>query len=52
MVSFMKICPRNEFERLVVFSIIRLKGEVNLFIRGFLEVFYFSSAFIVVIKSS
>ena len=31
----------NEFESLVVFSTIRLKGEVNFFIEQFFEVFYF-----------
>ena len=40
----------NEFERFVVFSTIRLKDKVNIFIRKFLEVFYFLSAFIVVIE--
>ena len=40
--------PQNEFERLVVFNTIRLKGEGNFFLREFLEVFYFPSDFIVV----
>ena len=31
----------NEFESFVVFSTIRLKGEVNFFIEQFFEVFYF-----------
>ena len=39
---------RNEF---VVFSTIRLKREVDFFIREFLVVFYFPSAFIVVSES-
>ena len=51
MVSFKEVCPWNQFERFVVFSTIRLKDEVNLFIRKFLEVFYFPSTFIVVIES-
>ena len=51
MVSFKEVWPWNEFERFVVFSTIRLKGEVNFFIRQFLEVFYFPSAFIDVIES-
>ena len=46
-VSLKEIWPWNEFERYVVlFSTIRLKGEVNFFIRELLEVFYFPSAFI------
>ena len=50
MVSFKKVWPWNEFERFAIFSTIRLKGEVNFFIREFLKVFYFyfSSDFIVV----
>ena len=51
MASFKEVWPWNEFERFVVFSTIRLKGEVNFFIRQFLEVFYFPSAFIDVIES-
>ena len=47
MVSFKEVWPWNEFERFVVlFSISRLKGEINFFIRDFLEVFYFPNAFI------
>ena len=34
----------------VVFSTIRLNGEVNFFIRVFLEVFYFPSDFTVVVE--
>ena len=49
MVSFNEVWAWNEFERFFVsFSTVRLKGEVNFFIREFLEVFYFpsTSAFI------
>ena len=47
MVSYKEVWPWNEFERFVVFfSTISLKGKVNFFIREFLEVFYFPSAFI------
>ena len=46
-VSFKEIWPWKEFEKFVVlFNTIRLKGEVHFFIREFLEVFYFPSAFI------
>ena len=51
MVSFKEVWPWNEFERFVVFSTIRLKAEVNFFIREFLEVFYFPSDFIVVAEN-
>ena len=51
MVYFKEVWPWNEFEKFVVFSTIRLKDEVNFFIRRFLEVFYFRSAFIDVIGS-
>ena len=51
MVPFKEVWPWNEFERFVVFSTIRLKDEVKFFIREFLEVFYFPSAFTVVIES-
>ena len=38
--SFKDFSARNEFERFFVsFSAVRLKGEVNFFIRQFLEVF-------------
>ena len=41
MVPFKEVWPWNEFEGIaVLFSSIRLKGEVNFFIREFLEVFY------------
>ena len=51
MVLFKEVQPRNEFHRIVIFSTIRLKGAVNFFIRQFLEIFYFPSAFIAVIES-
>ena len=51
MVSLKEVWPWNEFERFVVFSTIRLKGEFFFFIAEFLDVFYFPSAFIVVIES-
>ena len=39
MVPFKEVWPWNEFEKFVVlFSTIRLKGEVSFFIRKFLEV--------------
>ena len=47
MVSFKKVWS----EKFVVFSTIKLKGEVNFFVREFLEDFYFRSAFTVVIES-
>ena len=47
MVSFKKVWS----EKFVVFSTIKLKGEVNFFVREFLEDFYFPSAFTVVIES-
>ena len=47
MVYFKEVWPWNEFERLaVLFSISRLKGEINLFIRDFLKVFYFPCVFL------
>ena len=51
MVFFKEVWPGNEFERFVVFSTIRLKAEINFFIRQFLEVFYFPSDIIVVTKT-
>ena len=51
MVPFKEICPLIEFERFVVFSTIKLKDEVNIFIREFLIVFHFTSAFVIVIES-
>ena len=51
MVTFKEVWSSNEFESFVLLSTIRLKGEVNFFIRGFLEVFYFSSDFIVVAEN-
>ena len=47
MVSFKEVWP-NEFDRFVVFSTIRWKAAVNVFIREFLLVFYFPRDFIVV----
>ena len=52
MMSFMEVWLWNEFEWFVVFSTIKLKTEVNFFIRKFLEVFYFPSDFIVVAEKS
>ena len=51
MVSFKEVCSWNEFERVVVFSTIRMKAELNFFIREFLEVFYFPSGFVVVVEN-
>ena len=51
MVSLKEVWSSNEFERFVVFSFIRLKGEVSFFIRESLEVFYFPSDFIVVAEN-
>ena len=48
MVTFQKVWSWNEFEKFIVFSTIRLKGAKNFFMREILEVFYFSSTFIVV----
>ena len=52
MVSFMEVWPWIEFKKFVVFfSTIRLKDEVNFFIRKLLEVFYFPNSFIVVVEN-
>ena len=51
MVFFKEVWPSKQFESFAVFSTVRLRGEVNFFIRQFLEVFYFPSAFIDVIES-
>ena len=51
MVSFNEALPWNEFEKFVVFSTIRLKAEVNFFIKEFLEDFYFPTDFIVVAEN-
>ena len=51
MVSFMEVWLWNEIEKFVVFSTIRLKVEANLFIREFVEIFYFPSDFIVVAEN-
>ena len=52
MVSLKEVWPLNEFERFVVFSTIRLNGEMNFFIREFLKVFYFPRDFIVAAEVS
>ena len=49
--SFKEVWSRNEFERFVVFNSIRLKADVNFFIREFLEVFYFPGDFIAVAEN-
>ena len=47
MVFFKEVWTWNKFENFfVLFSTIKLKGEVNFFIRKPLEIFYFPSAFI------
>ena len=53
MMYFKEVWLWNEFERFVVFSTIRLKlkAEVNFFIRKILEVFYFPSNFILVAEN-
>ena len=50
MVFFKEVCSRNEFESLVVYSTNRLTDEITFFIGEFFEGFYFSGAFISVIK--
>ena len=46
MVSFKEVRARNEFERFFIsFSTVRRECEVNIFIKEFLEDFYFPSAF-------
>ena len=47
MVPFKEVWPWNEFEKFVVFNTIRLKAEVNVFIREF----YFPSDFTVVAEN-
>ena len=49
MAFFKKFWPWNEVERFVVLGL--LQGEVNFFIREFLEVFYFPSDFIIVAEN-
>ena len=49
MAFFKKFWPWNEVERFVVLGL--LQGEVNFFIREFLEVFYFPIDFIVVAEN-
>ena len=61
MASFYEVWVRDErfvvfsrfvlFKKCVVSSTIKLKNEVNLFIREFLEEFYFPSVFIAGIES-
>ena len=51
MVSFKEVWLWNEFEKFVVISTIRLKADVNFFIREFLEVVYFPSDFIFVAEN-
>ena len=41
MIFFKKVWPWNQFKRFIVLSTVRLKDQRNLFIRDFLEVFYF-----------
>ena len=49
--SFKEFWSGNEFEWFVIFSNIRVKDEVNFFIRELLEIFYFPSSFIVELES-
>ena len=49
MVFLKEVWPRNKFERFAVFSTIRLKGEVNFYIREF---FYFPIDFIVLVAKN
>ena len=49
--SFKEFWSWNEFEGFVIFSNIRVKDEVNFFIRELLEIFYFPSSFIVELES-
>ena len=51
MVLTKEVWPWNEFKSFDVFSTIRLKVEVNFFIREFLQVFYFPIDFIVVAEN-
>ena len=51
MVLTKEVWPWNEFKGFDVFSTIRLKVEVNFFIREFLQVFYFPIDFIVVAEN-
>ena len=44
MAYFKEVWPWNEFERFAIFSTIKLKGEVNFFIREFL-LSYFTLSF-------
>ena len=51
MVLLKKVWPWNEFEKFVVFSTIRLKSQINFFIREFLETFNFPNDFTVVAEN-
>ena len=42
MLSLNKVCLCNELERFDVFSVIRLKAELDILIEKFLEVLFFS----------
>ena len=44
-------CPSRKFGLKSLLYLVLLKGEVNFFVREFLEDFYFPSAFTVVIES-
>ena len=50
-VSFHKVWPLNKLKGFNVFSVIRLKDEVDFLIVKFLEVFYILSALVIVAKS-
>ena len=50
MVSFQKLWPWNKVEGFDVFSVIRLKSEVDFFSGKCLEVFYFCNVLIIVAK--
>ena len=52
MVAFYKIWPWNKLKQLNVLRVIRLKGEVNFFMKRFLEVLYFPSTFAVKTENS
>ena len=51
MVFLKEVFPWNEFEWFIVFSTIKLNGEVNFFFREFLKDFYFPSDFIVLTEN-
>ena len=50
MVSFQKVWPWNKVKGFDVFSVIRLKSEVDFFSGKCLEVFYFCNVLIIVAK--